>query len=77
MSVRFICIFNIYKLFLYNIVYPNSSTRTWGEGGGHAVFITGRNIQGFTVSSWEKEYLIPYSDLQNGGYFNIMIDNVS
>ena len=67
----------IRMLSMDNRVYPDSSTRTWGEGGGHAVFITGRNIQGFTVSSWGKEYLIPYSDLQNGGYFNIMIDNVS
>lgn len=52
------------------------TTRSWGEGGGHAIFITGMNNQGFIVSSWGREYLIPFSDLQNGGYFNIMIDDV-
>ena len=52
------------------------TTKSWGEGGGHAIFITGMNNQGFIVSSWGREYLIPFSDLQNGGYFNIMIDDV-
>ncbi len=58
---------------------PNLSytTRTWKEGGGHAVFVTGIGNDGFIVSSWGKEYLIPFSDLKNGGYFNIMIDDIN
>ncbi len=53
------------------------TTRTWGEGGGHAIFVTGMNKNGFTVSSWGKEYYIPFADLKNGGYFNIMIDDIN
>lgn len=52
------------------------TTKSWSEGGGHSVFITGMNNQGFTVSSWGSEYLIPFNDLKNGGHFNIMIDKV-
>lgn len=52
------------------------TTKSWGEGGGHAVFITGMKKEGFLVSSWGKEYLIPFYDLQNGGRFTIMIDDI-
>ena len=52
------------------------TTKSWGEDGGHAVFITGMKKEGFLVSSWGKEYLIPFYDLQNGGRFTIMIDDV-
>ncbi len=52
------------------------TTSTWGEGGGHAIFITGINRDSFVVSSWGKEFIIPFKDLQNGGFFNIMIDDV-
>ena len=52
-------------------VYSSTSTATWNEGGGHAVFITGIGTDCFYVSSWGKEYSIPFSDLQNGGVFNI------
>lgn len=69
-------------------IYKSYSTDDWvrretnsfGEvvekNSGHAVFITGADNQGFTVSSWGQEYKILFRDLQNGGYFNIMIDDV-
>ncbi len=53
------------------------TTKNWKEGMGHAVFVTGMTNEGFLVSSWGKEYLIPFQDLQNGGYFNIMIDDIN
>lgn len=46
----------------------NTSTFTWNEGGGHAVFITGINDNGVLVSSWGEKYLIPYSDLRDGSF---------
>lgn len=52
-------------------LYGSTSTATWTEGGGHAVFITGVGNDCFYVSSWGKEYSIPFIDLQNGGIFNI------
>ena len=52
-------------------LYPSVSTNTWSEGGGHSVFVTGIGSNGFYVSSWGREYLIPFADLQNGGYFTI------
>lgn len=52
-------------------VYNSTSTATWSEGGGHAVFITGMGTDCFYVSSWGQEYAIPFADLQNGGIFNI------
>lgn len=51
------------------------STDSWTEGGedgsdaGHAVFITEIRKDGFVVSSWGEEYLIPFEDLKNGGRF--------
>ena len=50
--------------------YGDVSTLTWGEGGGHAVHVTGTSKEGFIVSSWGKEYMIPYSDLLDG-YFRL------
>lgn len=41
------------------------STFNWNEGAGHAVFVTGVTDEGFIVSSWGKELLIPFSDLNN------------
>ena len=35
------------------------------------MFVTGIGSNGFYVSSWGREYLIPFADLQNGGYFTI------
>ena len=52
-------------------LYSSVSTKTWGEGGGHAVFITGVGGGGFYVSSWGREYIIPFKDLANGGEFLI------
>lgn len=48
--------------------YGNVSTLTWDEGGGHAVHITGTSKEGYVVSSWGKEYIIPYSDLMDGWF---------
>lgn len=55
----------------------NTTTKKWGEGNGHAVFVTGVDNNGFVVSSWGREYLIPFQDLKNGGDFNIMLDDIS
>ena len=52
-------------------LYSSVSTSNWGEGGGHAVFITSMDNRGFYVSSWGGEYLIPFEDLKNGGVFKI------
>ena len=52
-------------------IYGSTSTITWAEGGGHSMFITGLGSDCIYVSSWGKEYAIPFSDLQNGGMFNI------
>ncbi len=70
-------------------IYKSYSTKDWvrretnsvGETiekhGGHAVFITGLDNNGFFVSSWGREYKILYSDLKNGGFFNIIIDDIN
>ncbi len=50
---------------------PNVSTKTWGEGSGHAVFITRVLNDGFEVSSWGQKYKIKFSELQKIG-FNIL-----
>lgn len=47
---------------------PSTSTFTWDEGSGHAVFVTGVDNRGFIVSSWGNKYLIPFSDLQSGSF---------
>ena len=46
----------------------NQSTRTWNEGGGHAVFVTGADESGFIVSSWGEKFRIPFEDLKNGAF---------
>ena len=43
---------------------------------GHAVFVTGVQKNGFIVSSYGRQNLIPFEDLAEGGKFNIMIDNI-
>lgn len=47
--------------------YGSASTFNWNEGGGHAVFVTGINEQGFIVSSWGEKYIIPFTDLLQDG----------
>lgn len=54
----------------------NSSTKTWGEGGGHSVFVTGMNSQGFIISSWGNEYIIPYADLNENARYIITSGNI-
>ena len=51
------------------------STKIWGEGGAHAVKITGMTQDVFIVSSWGERLLIPYSDLQQSGAFTIFMGN--
>jgi hypothetical protein len=41
---------------------PSDTTLRY-KGGGHEVFITGMNQEGFLVSSYGNKYLIPFSDL--------------
>lgn len=48
--------------------YGDVSTLTWNEGGGHALHITGASKDGYLVSSWGNEYIIPYSDLMEGWF---------
>lgn len=55
--------------------YISDSTLRY-QGGGHAIMITGKTQDGFLISSYGQEYKIPFSDLQNGGYFNIMVDKI-
>ncbi len=62
-------IINMYSYDTYK--YNSTSTAVWQEGGGHAVFITEINNKGIVVSSWGNKYLIPHSDLMNGGRFQI------
>ena len=52
-------------------LYPSVSTDTWDEGAAHIVFITGKGEDGFYVSSWGREYMIPFEDLKNGGVFSL------
>ena len=64
--------------------YYSDSTNAWiykdetGKivGGGHSIFITGIGTDCFYVSSWGKEFKIPFSDLQNGGKFVINISEI-
>jgi len=51
--------------------YDTITTNSWGEGAGHAMYVTGINQEGFLVSSWGQKYLIPFTDLLNGGEFVI------
>lgn len=45
------------------------STFNWNEGGGHAVKVTKVRDDGFIVSTWGKQCLVPFSDLQQSGAF--------
>ena len=49
--------------------YSSTDTKSWKEGGGHAIFITAVGEDCLYVSSWGREYKIPFSDLKNGGEF--------
>lgn len=57
-------------------IYSSTNTNTWGEGGGHSVFITGYDANYFYVSSWGEEYKISFSDLQKSGKFVINISQI-
>ena len=45
--------------------YKSTSTKTWSEGDGHSVYITGLTEEGLIVSSWGRKYIISYQDLIN------------
>ena len=52
-----------------------TTTTTWEEGDGHAVFITGILDDYLVVSSWGKRLLIPIKDLigkRFSLYFNVV-----
>ena len=49
-----------------NSVYQ--TTNSWGEGGAHAVYVTGLNNNGVIVSSWGQKLLIPFEDFNNNRY---------
>ena len=51
------------------------TTKTWNEGGGHAVCITGVIDNFFVVSSWGKRYYISISDFINNE-FNVVFRKV-
>lgn len=57
--------------------YPNVSTKTWAEGNGHAVAITGMTDYGVYISSWGRKYLISFDDLCNGGSFSIFSTDIN
>ena len=57
-------------------IYNSESTWTWKEGGAHSIYVTGIANDGFVVSSWGREYIIPFSDLKNGGSFQITLSAV-
>lgn len=57
--------------------YESVSTKTWNEGGGHSVMITGVTPFGIIVSSWGKKYMIPKMDLINGAEFIITSSNIT
>lgn len=45
------------------------STFDWNEGGAHAVYVTDVREDGFVVSTWGKQCLVLFSDLQDSGGF--------
>ena len=53
------------------------TTDTWGEGGGHALKITGMNNEGFIVSTWGMKALVPFEDLKNAGSFTVMSSEIN
>ena len=57
-------------------LYNSVSTQSWKEGGGHAIFVTDIGSDCFYVSSWGREYSIPFDDLKNGGIFNVYSSNI-
>lgn len=40
-----------------------TTTHAWNEGAGHATKVIGNNSNGFIVSTWGKELVIPFGDL--------------
>ncbi len=54
------------------------STKNWGEGGGHSVFITDVTQEGLIISSWGNKYVIPYSNLsQSNSLWTLTRDKVN
>jgi hypothetical protein len=54
------------------------STKNWGEGGGHSVFITDVTQEGLIISSWGNKYVIPFSDLsQSNSLWTLTRDKVN
>lgn len=53
------------------------STSSWNEGGGHAIFVTAVGDDCFYVSSWGREFTIPFTDLKNGGRFCLYVSSVN
>ena len=51
------------------------TTKSWNEGGGHAVCVTGVLDDYFVVSSWGKRLLIPIEDFTNNN-FNVIFRNM-
>ena len=51
------------------------STSTWGEGGAHAVFVTGITDEHIIISSWGNKYYLPLVDFYNNHY-NISISSI-
>lgn len=45
-----------------------TSTSTWNEGGGHAVFVTGITNEHIIVSSWGKKFYFPIKCFYNNNY---------
>lgn len=50
--------------------YTSGSTARF-NGGGHAMFITEVQRDGFVVSSWGRKYLIPFRDLVNSNAWRL------
>jgi len=46
----------------------NVSTKTWSQGDGHSVFVTGVFSNGITVSSWGNKYFIEFEDLKRNPF---------
>ena len=44
------------------------NARVFKGNGGHSMYITGMTNGGFVVSSWGKQYVIPFTDLINGNF---------
>ena len=55
-----------FKIKMINKTLEDS--RDFDGSGGHSVYITGMTKDGFTVSSWGRQYLVEYNDLINGAF---------